>query len=105
MPATAVDILTTIRAMPREERRVLVAGIVLDFAEREGRAEAVKLLIGNLLGGQKTLHDRQAKTLVAFASLPKDVIESILAIDPATIRLEDCIPIEELDLLPDEEDE
>jgi hypothetical protein len=47
---------------------------------------------------QMPLTDRQAETLAALARLPVDVRAALLApLDPAAVRVEECLPDDEVE--------
>jgi len=100
MGASTADVLNSFRAFPAEERRELFASMIRDFVARDGRDEAIRLLFANVFDPQTPMVERQAETLAAFARLPKDVTLALLApLDPASVRVEDCLSDDEVNRL------
>ena len=76
----------------------MFAGIIRDVVARDGRDEAIRILLTNVFDPQTPLLERQAETLAAFARLPKEVAAALLApFDPASVRIEDCLADEEVE--------
>jgi hypothetical protein len=97
MPSSPADAINSFRTFPAEQRRAVFADVVRDLVAVDGRDEAIRLFFANVFDVRTPLAERQAETLAAFARLPKDVAAAILAIDPATIRVEDCLSDEEVE--------
>jgi hypothetical protein len=95
-PSTA-DALDLFRSFTAEQRRELIVGIIRDFVARDGRHEAIRVMLANVFEPETSILDRQAETLAAFARLPKDVAAALLApFDQASVRVEDCLPDDEV---------
>jgi hypothetical protein len=100
MQPSSVDAINSFRAFPAEERRALLASMIRDVVAREGRDEAIRILLANVFDSRTPLMERQAETLAAFARLPKDVAAALLApLDPASVRVEDCLSDDDVEAI------
>src|SRR5437667_69232 len=98
MQSSATDALDSFRALSAEKRRELFAGMIRDFVARDGRDEAIRLMLANVFDPRTPALERQAETLAAFARLPKEVAAALLApLDSTSVGVEDCLPEDEVE--------
>lgn len=97
MRPSAEDALDSFLSFPVQARRALLAGMIRDFVERDGRDKTLRLLLVNAFHPRTALEQMKVETLAAFSQLPSEGIDALLKpVNPAALNLEDSLSDEQV---------